>query len=532
VLLSRCRGFLLILALAVAAPALSTTPKTGDTTAEEAAPAATPDPYGRESPRTFRLGLMDAMKARDYPRLARFLEIAEPDTPQATALARAFKHKLDEQGSLFTSLQISNLPEGAIDDGLPPDQERLGAFEQEGQSVEIIARRSDGADGPKVWRISAETLEHIPAEAPAAAAAKEEVHAGRLTIFGAPLGDWLILFGVGLLFYLLTTGVIHGMLLLVRAGLSPKHRERMESIVNAAAAPVALSVAYLAASRAAAALDADIVARSTFGILANSIGWFAFGWFVWRLVGASAELASARLRADDHLEGVGLVNFAARLTRILLGILVIAAALSSFGIDVTAGLAALGVGGLALALGARKLAENFIGSISVLLDRPVQVGDTCRIDGVVGVIDDIGMRSTRIRTRERTMLTIPNSRFSESEIENLTMRDRFLVDQSFGIALNAGTDRIELVLRTMRECLADCPHYVPWETPVRFRGFDEGCFAFQIYAQLKCATHREGYMLQEALLLDLLKRFAVLKIAITSTVQRFELVPEPAAEPV
>src|SRR5207248_1522615 len=89
-------------------------------------------------------------------------------------------------------------------------------------------------------------------------------------------------------------------------------------------------------------------------------------------------------------------------------------------------LAGLGVGGLAIALAAQKTIENLFGGVAVISDRPVFVGDFCRFGDQLGTVEDIGLRSTRIRTLDRTLVTVPNGQFSSITLENFSRRDKML----------------------------------------------------------------------------------------------------------
>ena len=100
-------------------------------------------------------------------------------------------------------------------------------------------------------------------------------------------------------------------------------------------------------------------------------------------------------------------------------------ALYHFGLNPTAALAGLGVGGIAVALAAQKTLENVIGGISVIVDKVASVGDTLRVGGTVGTVEDIGLRSTRIRTLDRTLLSVPNGQIANLSLENLSARDKF-----------------------------------------------------------------------------------------------------------
>src|SRR5690606_19602519 len=113
----------------------------------------------------------------------------------------------------------------------------------------------------------------------------------------------------------------------------------------------------------------------------------------------------------------------AKVAIVVLGAIAI---LGTLGFDVKTGLAALGIGGIALALGAQKTIENFVGSVTLITDQPVRVGDFCKVGAVSGTVEQIGMRSTRIRTGERSTVTIPNGQFSSDMIENFATRERHL----------------------------------------------------------------------------------------------------------
>jgi len=114
----------------------------------------------------------------------------------------------------------------------------------------------------------------------------------------------------------------------------------------------------------------------------------------------------------------------------------VAAILSDWGYNAATILAGLGVGGLAIALAAQNTIENLFGGVAVISDRPVSVGDLCRFGDRVGTVEDIGLRSTRIRTLDRTLVTIPNAEFSSMTLENLSKRDKIW----FHFALNLQRD--------------------------------------------------------------------------------------------
>ena len=108
-----------------------------------------------------------------------------------------------------------------------------------------------------------------------------------------------------------------------------------------------------------------------------------------------------------------------RLTRIVMLIIAFVAALALFGINVKTTLAGLGIGGLAIALAAQKSLENLIGGVSLLMDKAVHVGDFCQIGDRLGTVEDIGLRSLKLRTLDQNLLVVPNGSLAQMQFENM-----------------------------------------------------------------------------------------------------------------
>src|ERR1700734_4246148 len=107
--------------------------------------------------------------------------------------------------------------------------------------------------------------------------------------------------------------------------------------------------------------------------------------------------------------------------------------LSNFGFNMTTALAGLGIGGIAVAFAAQKTLENLFGGVSLLADEVIRVGDVCRFGDRTGTVEDISLRSTRIRTPERSALSIPNGSLATMNIENLSRRDKILFNTKLGL---------------------------------------------------------------------------------------------------
>src|SRR5207237_651308 len=144
----------------------------------------------------------------------------------------------------------------------------------------------------------------------------------------------------------------------------------------------------------------------------KAVAIVAVTWLLLRFLDVVAMRFERRLEVQRHMRAVATVPLGRRALKVFVALIAFIAALQNFGFNVTGLLAGLGVGGLAVALAAQKTVENLFGSVSLVADQPVRVGDVCRFGETVGTVEDIGLRSTRVRTLDRTLVTIPNAQFS------------------------------------------------------------------------------------------------------------------------
>ena len=142
----------------------------------------------------------------------------------------------------------------------------------------------------------------------------------------------------------------------------------------------------------------------------------------------------------------GVLRLAIRVVGVLLGTGLLAYGASQIGVPLVGILAGLGVGGIAVALAAQPTIENFIGGIMIYTDRPVRVGETCQFGDMTGVVEEIGIRSTRIRSSDRSLISIPNGDFSKLRLVNLSRRDHILFTSTIGLNYDTKEEQLSNVL--------------------------------------------------------------------------------------
>jgi MscS family membrane protein len=177
---------------------------------------------------------------------------------------------------------------------------------------------------------------------------------------------------------------------------------------------------------------------------------------------------------------------------------------SAWGYNTSAILAGLGVGGLAVALAAQKTIENLFGGISVIGDRPVLVGDVCKFGERTGTVMHIGLRSTRIRTPERTIVSVPNAQFSSMTLENISGRDKLWFHPTLNLRRDTTVDQLTRVLSSLRKILTDNPKVEVGRLPVRFIGVGVYSLDIELTAYITTQDADEFLALQQDLLLQIL----------------------------
>jgi MscS family membrane protein len=210
------------------------------------------------------------------------------------------------------------------------------------------------------------------------------------------------------------------------------------------------------------------------------------------------------MSARGNISGVSVALFLKRAAKIAIVVFGVIAILGAVGVDITTGLAALGIGGLALALGAQKTIENFVGSVTLITDQPIRVGDFCKVGDTMGTVEKIGMRSTRIRTLDRTLVTIPNGEFSSSKIENFAHRDRFWFHPIISLRYESTPDQIRYLLVELRAILYAHPMVTSDPARVRFIELGADSINLEVFTYVKATTFDEFLEVKEDLLLRIM----------------------------
>jgi MscS family membrane protein len=500
--------FALALALAHAVPAEQlTAPAPVPTPAPQDEAAA--DPYGRDTPQGCFFGFLRATEKGSYANAAEYLQIPPSLKPQREQVAAQFQEVLDQR-FVSTSLErLSRSPRGTIEDGLPPNVERVGEILGPDGSFDVLLVRHEPAGAPPIWLISWETIREarqIYGELGAPVVARQLPEFLVHTRIG-PLRLWQIAA------FLLLLPVLYGFSwLLIRGIFALVHLVRRKPETGptgewaaSARSPATLLIALLLHRIAVFWLGIPVMYRVYYNRFLYVLLLFILLWMLLRIVDVVDRHLLRRVMPAGRTTGGPSLSLVRRALRGVAFVLVALLALPVFGVNVTATLAGLGIGGLVLAFAAQKSLENVFGGFAILADRPLSVGDTCRIGGQLGEVEDITLWATRLRTNERTVVSIPNGAVMTGQIENLTRRDKFWFHPTVSVAYETTVAQMSVVLAQLRGLLAADPRVEKEGSRVRFARLGDSSLDIDVFAYVRVSAYSEFLAVQEELLLRVLE---------------------------
>jgi MscS family membrane protein len=235
----------------------------------------------------------------------------------------------------------------------------------------------------------------------------------------------------------------------------------------------------------------------------------AFFWGIARTVDVASQLLVESPWGNARAGSRSLVAVGARAGKLAIMAIAIVALLSQLGYPVASLVAGLGIGGLALALAAQKTVENLFGTFSIAADQPFQQGDFVKIEDFVGTVEAIGLRSTKVRTLDRTLITIPNGKLADMRLETFTARDRIRLHCTLGVVYDTTAGQLRRILDDLERTLREHPKIWPDAMVVRFFQFGASSLDIEVMAWFQTSDYGEfqGYR-QEVLLafMDVVER--------------------------
>jgi len=493
-----------------AIPTLAQNPLSPAATPEKPPQPATPtDPLGRATPRGTVLGFLQAAQSAHPESAAQYLQSARGRrtaddlrivTELKSLMNRAFVGNLN---------RITDEPEGTPQEGLSAGQERVGKLQVNDDVVDLILTRVTDPNYGPIWVFSNGSIAGLQELYGQIEVQQVETKLPQILVrnvfLGLPLWQWIAM----VLLAPIVLGIAWLLIQLFRAARSllsaMRNRKLDYKFGSAAFGPMLLIIATLLHAIATRFIGLPLLSRHYYGQFALVLLLVGVTWLAVRTIEWLGE--RVRYRAiNAGRAGVG--SLMLLLQRMLKVVVIFAGAifmLDAVGFNLTTVLAGVGIGGIAIAFAAQKTLENLFGGVSVLGDEAIRVGDVCRFGTTVGTVEDIGLRSTRVRTVERVELSIPNGALATMNIENLSRRDKFLFNNTIGLRGDSTRDQLLFCLAEIRKLLYAHPKIEAESARIRLVGFGESSFDLEIFSYIKTLDSAEFIAIREDILLRIME---------------------------
>ncbi|KRD61001.1 mechanosensitive ion channel protein MscS [Flavobacterium sp. Root935] len=469
------------------------------------------DSLGRRTPQGTVNGFIKAIGEQNYLRASQYFVLSKRSyrrTADRIKIAKTFQQLLDQGGNLSPSSIVSNKETGRTDDDLAAGVDLVGNIAAGKTAISLYVENQSDDSQPALWLFSAETVESIMS----ADISGEKTFLDRVLpsvlkerkLGNVPIGHWAVVVVMTVVSYLLSRLLLFAAGYIIQKVWRKAASERGKAVIEAFSLPVMMYLTVILFVALTQRMGISIIVRQRFSIIIITIGIVAFLILLWRLTDFVSLYTRSRMNRRGRISAVSAILFLSRTTKAAIVFIGIIALLGIIGVDVTAGLAALGIGGIALALGAQKTIENFVGSVSLIADQPLRVGDYCRVDDIKGTVESIGMRSTTLRTSARTIVTIPNGQLSASKIENFAHRDRFIFNPIFNFRMDTAPDQMRYLLVELRSLLYAHPAVLNSPPVVRFTGITADALKVEITAYIEAVNFDKSQEVQEDLLLRMM----------------------------
>lgn len=445
------------------------------------------DALGRGNPQGSIIGYLEAASAFDWEKAAEYLDLRNlpPDVAEigGPELARQFNHVIS-RALWLDRYSISDKPEGLQGDGLPAYRDELFRIKGKDGDVPIWMQRVPRGDGVEIWKLSNRSVAQIPAlyDFYSYSAPIEKIRGwfpDDASFLGLEAFKWFIVIGTVLVCWPVYRLIA---VLLSRLWKSPKS-EIYPLVKKVFTGPLVFIALLLTAEYTVEQLG--VGARAQKIMSAGTLATVAIIWVLWSSVNLAKSWQQEKLNRIGRPGAAKLMQPLTTLAKIVLFLFGLLFWLNNIGINITTLLAGLGVGGLAVALALQKPIEDMMGALTIFSQAPIRVGDFVRYGSEMGVVEEIGLRTTRLRTLTNTVVSIPNARIASVEVENLSYRTKIRYWPTLRLRYDTSPDQLRTIMERIRETLTQ--HEMIDDEPlrVRFTDFDDDAVLIKIHSFVK-----------------------------------------------
>jgi MscS family membrane protein len=477
-------------------------------TPASSSPTAPADALGRNTPYGTVFGFLQAAQSGTNSIAAQYLQMsAARRQTEGETVAANLKVVMDRAyaGSLKN---VSTQPEGAPQEGVPFGRQKLGTMSSGDVEDDFELVRVNDPSAGKIWLISSDTLERLPELYDQVEARKVETRLPQWVVkhqlAGMALWQWLAL----ALMLPVAAAAAWILLVLLEIPLRWWARRRGQAELeqwHSVSGPVWLVAGTVLHRVLAGYIGMPLLQRHYYFQFVEVAVIIGASWILWRLIRWFLRRVRNRALARGHSGTGSLMLLGERIIKAMVFVTAIFFILGVLGFNLSTALAGVGIGTLAVGFGAQQTIANLFGGVSVLGDEVIRVGDVCKFGDRTGTVEDIGLRSTRVRTEERTLLAIPNGTVATINVENLSRRDKMLFKTVLGLHLETSADRLRYVLAEVRRVLKSSPKIESNTVRVRLVELASSSLNVELLCYVLTQDFNEFAEVREDLLLQIMK---------------------------
>ena len=338
---------------------------------------------------------------------------------------------------------------------------------------------------------------------------------------------YLLAAGVLVVFYLLRRLALPLILRGLRGGVGRASRGLAEKIFPAIETPVALLIMACGVYVAVRTLKYPPEIGRGAHVAAKLLFALTLLWITTRLIGAAIDFLHEKAKARD----LSITPFIPWMRKTVTTVVFATGALMiarDFGWPVEAFLAGLGIGGLAFALAAQDTIANIFGAVVVAIDRPFRAGDTVQLAGHTGIVEDVGIRSMRIRRPDKALVVIPNKTVATESIVNLSRFTNRRVEQVLGFTYASTPAQMETIAREVKALIEAQPEVLPGSVMAYFRDFSASSLDLWIVYVTREPDFAKHMELRQRLNLEFMRLAAARDLSFAFPTQTLDLAPSAA----
>jgi MscS family membrane protein len=470
-----------------------------------------PDPLGRDNPRSSITNFLEACQDRDFSKAAQYLDLSS--IPQSLRgqrgpdLARQLDAVLNGDPH-FNVFRLSRDPQGGLTGDSVAARLHISTAMEGGKPVTVdLAHVAPSPGAAPVWLFSAETVFDAPkmsvSSETSAIARRLPPFLSTIQVLETPLWKWIALLLGALLLTALSRQFDRLTAAVVRVAADRLRLGSHVGWVQAMLAPVRVFICLLLFRAGLEAIGPSAISRLYVGRIAGALLVWSIAWCFTRLAGITFARAEERMDPDRRFASRSVLHLGRRTINTGIVILAILLVLSNWGYNTATLVAGLGVGGIAIALAAQQTISNIFGGVSVIADHPIRVGEYGKFGDLLGTLEDIGLRSTRIRTLGRTIVSVPNSTLAGYNLENYASRDKILFNPTLPIKRGAAEEKVRALVENLGHMLGDHKELELVPTPVRIVGIAGGGLNLEIFCYVLTRDMNRFYTIQGDLYLSI-----------------------------